>query len=145
MCLSALTPSLRSTFLGIIIVLFFQCIGALLNPVNRAKGGIKWPLVAHAVAMFSFVTIYTATTLDLQSTSYIDNREFPGANGISAGPLGYQRLIHNSPISVVPIAMFLLNGWLADGLLVSFVLSSVAQVSDVGCSSSFTVALLFIT
>ena len=31
----------------------------LLNPVNRAWGGIKRPLVAHTVAVFPFGTIYT--------------------------------------------------------------------------------------
>jgi hypothetical protein len=30
------------------------------RPVNRTRGGIKWGLVAHTAAMFSFVTIYTA-------------------------------------------------------------------------------------
>ena len=93
--------------------------GALFNPANRTKGGIRWGLVAHTVAMFSFVTISTALNLDIQSFSYIDNREFPGNGGIPPGPLGYQFLIYSKAISVVPSIMFILNQWLADGLLVS--------------------------
>ena len=93
---------------------------ALLNPVNRTKGGFRWGLVVHTVAMFSFVTVYTATNLDIQSISYIDNRNFPGIKGVlPAGPLAYQLLILPEAVSVVSDVMFLLNSWLADGLLVS--------------------------
>ena len=138
--------SIRANFvcsvLGIVVVLFFQCMTALLNPVNRAWGGIKWPLVAHTAAMFSFATIYTAMNLNLQSIAYIDNREFPGEKMVLPGPLGYQFLIYSKAISVVPNLMYMLNNWLADGLLVSFVSNSVAQVSNVGRPSSSTVATL---
>ena len=76
-------------------------------------------LIVHTTAMFSFVTIYTVMCLNLQFVSNIDNREFPGADVMfPPGPLGYQFLIYSEAISIVPIAMFLLNGWLADGLLV---------------------------
>lgn len=87
--------------------------GTLLDPTNRTRGGIKWGLVVHTVAMFSFLTIYTGMNLDLQSISYVDNREFPDA------PLLYQFNISTTAISVVPNVMFPLNQWLADGLLVS--------------------------
>ena len=114
----------RSIILGIVIVLFFQCIGALFNPENRARGGTKWPLVAHTAAMFSFATIYTATSLSLQSDSYIDNREFPGVDGlVPPGPLGYQLALYYKAIVLVPNLMVLLNNWLADGLLVSTTLT----------------------
>jgi hypothetical protein len=127
--------------LGVVIVLFFQCMSALFNPVNRAKG-IKWGLVIHSAAMFTFVTVYTATGLDLQSISYIDNREFPGIDGVlSPGPLGYQFLIYSNVINVVPTLMFQFNNWLADGLLVSPVSNPISQVSNV-VSSSSTVAVL---
>ena len=102
--------------------MFFQCMSALFDPVNRTKGGAKWPLVAHTAVMFSFVTVYIATSLDLQSISYIDNREFPGIDGIvPPGPLGYQLSIYYKAIDLVPNLMVLLNNWLADGLLVSSV------------------------
>jgi len=97
--------------------LFFQCLGAIFSTTNRAKGGTKWGLLAYVGAMFSFVTIYTAMNLNLQSISYIDNREFPGNDDVPPGPLGYQWLIHNSGLSIVPNFMFILNNWLADGLL----------------------------
>ena len=113
------SPGLPIVNVGVIIVLFFRCMGALFSPVNRRKG-IKWVLVVHTVAMFSFVTVYTATGLDLQSISYIDNREFPGIDGVlSPGPLGYQFLIYSNVINIVPTLMFQFNNWLADGLLVS--------------------------
>lgn len=108
--------------LGIVIVLFFKCIGALLNPANGPMGKVKWGLVVHTVAMFSFVTAYTATLLDTQSISSIDNRQYPGDDMWPPGPIGYQFSIYYKPITVVPSVLFALNQWLADGLLVSFVL-----------------------
>lgn len=102
---------------GIVVVLFFQCMIALLNPANRTKEGIRWGLVAHTFFMFSFVTIYTAANLVFQSISYIDNREFPGGDGSPPGPFGYQVANYFMGISVVQTVAFLINGWLADGLL----------------------------
>jgi hypothetical protein len=116
-------PSVHThlTILGIVIVLFFQCLSALFSSNNRAKGGIQWGFVAYIAAMFSFVTIYTALNLNLQSISYIDNREFPGNDLAPPGPLGYQWFIHNQAISIVPNLMFIMNNWLADAFLVSSV------------------------
>ena len=85
--------------------------------------------MVHTMAMFSIVTIYTAVTLNIQSVSYVDNRGFPGVDGVlPPGPLGYQYLTHSKAIGVVPTVMFLLNNWLADGLLVSPVSNSVFHV-----------------
>lgn len=102
---------------------------SLLDSVNRTRRGIKWWLVVHTVAMFSIVTIYTAVTLNIQSVSYVDNREFPGIDGVlPPGPLGYQYLTRSKAIGVVPIVMFLLNNWMADGLLVSSMFHSIRHV-----------------
>ena len=106
--------------------------GALLSPINRKRQGIKWGLVAHTTAMFSFVTINTAMSLDIQNISYVDKRDYPGSEALPPGPFGYQLIIYSKPISVIPTLMFFLNNWLADGLLVSFVPSLAAQVSDAG-------------
>ena len=126
----ALAHLVFSIFQGVVIVLFFRCMGALLNPADRAKGNTKWELVAHAVAMFTFVTVYTAFTLNIQSISFIDNRNFPGVGDVlPPGPVGYQFYIYSKPMGIVPNVMFLLNNWLADGLLVSLVLNSVTQAS----------------
>ena len=126
---AALTSFVQFNILGIVIVLFFQCMGAL---VSRTRGGIRWELVAHTVAMFSIVTIYNAISLNILSISYIDNREFPGVVGaLPPGPIGYQYLTYTDTMNVVATVMFLLNNWLADGLLVSSVPSSVVQVSNV--------------
>ena len=129
---------------GVVIVLFFQCMDALLNPVDRIRTRIRWGLVAQTVAMFASLTVYTAMSLHLHSISYVDNRNFPGIGGGMPGPLGYQLLIISKPISVVPNAMFPLNQWLADGLLVSPVFNRTTQVSNVGRPSSSIVAILFI-
>ena len=95
--------------------------------------------------MFAFATIAIALGLDLQSVCYVDDRDFPGFDGGSApGPLGYQLLVYSKAINVVPNLLFLLNQWLADGLLVSSVFDSVVQMSNVSRSSSSTVATLFI-
>jgi len=102
---------------GIVVILFFQCMGSLMGSGSRTMGRIKWGLVAHTAAMFSFVTIFTVTNMDLLSISYIDNRAFPGDNMTPPGPFGYQFLVYSEPINVTPYIMFFLNSWLADGLL----------------------------
>jgi hypothetical protein len=92
--------------------------GTLFNPAHRRRG-IKWGLVSYTVAMFVFVTVFTAMNDNIQSISWIDNREFPGVEGVlPPGPLGYQFFIYHNVISIIPNLMFLLNNWLADGLLV---------------------------
>ena len=122
---------------GCVIVLFFQCMGAFLSPVNRTEGFVKWGLLAHTITMFTAVTIYTAINLHLQSISYIENRDFPGADELPPGPMGYQYFIYFKPICVVATAMFVLNNWLADALMVSFMEKSIPKMSDLaGCSSS---------
>jgi hypothetical protein len=102
---------------------------ALLYPVTHTKGGIRWGLVAHTSTMFSFATIAVGLGLDLQSVSYIEDRDFPGFYGGSApGPLGYQLLVYSKAINVVPNLMFILNQLLADGLLVSYFFGSQPDV-----------------
>ena len=107
-------------------MLFFKCMIALLDPAHRGGEGIKWGLVFYTVMMFSFVTVYTAMNNNIQSDSYIDNRELLGVDGmLPPGPLGYQALIYSKPLSIIPNLMFLLNNWLADGLMVSSSLDAV--------------------
>ena len=108
--------------LGVIITLFFQCITALLNPVHRRGEGINWWLISHTVAMFSFVTVYTAVNLHIQSESFIDNRkDYPYGNStvFGSGPILYQYGIRSTALGLIPSTMFNLNNWLADALLVS--------------------------
>ena len=76
--------------LGVLIVLFFQCMATLLNPVHRRREGVKWGLVSYTMIMSSVVTVFTAMNLNIQSISYIDDRRFPGIYGFSPGPFGYQ-------------------------------------------------------
>ena len=116
--LSTLTSSVRFA-LGIVVVLFFQCIAALLNPDHRRGEPIKWGLVAYTVVMFSVATIQTAMDLRLQSISNIDNREFPGSEVAPPGPVGYQSFIASEALSIIPNALFTLSNWMADGFLVS--------------------------
>jgi hypothetical protein len=71
--------------------------------------------------MFCAVTVYIAFNLDLQSIAYVGKREFPGDEILFPGPLGYQFLLNTDAITIIPDVMFLLNGWLADALLVYFV------------------------
>lgn len=102
---------------GVVIVLFFRCMTTLSSPVNSMRQGVRWGLVAYTTAMFSFVTVYIAMTLEILSVSFIENRHFPGSRAVPPGPLGHQLLLYSSPIYIVPNLMFLLNNWLADGLL----------------------------
>ena len=129
--------------LGIVIMVFFKCMAALFNPDHRRRGPIKWGLVFYTVVMFSLVTAGTVMQLDVQSISYIDNRGFPGAKGsIPAGPVGYQELM-SAPIVYVQNAVFALNNWLAEGLLVSslLILCSLTRVTNAESSSSIVVML----
>ena len=106
--------------LGIVIVLFFQCMVALFNPVYRRGEGVRWGLVSCTVLMFSVVTVYTAMYLNIQSISLIDNRDFPGIEDVlPSGPLGYRWFIHSEAPFVIQTVMFLLGNWLADCLMVS--------------------------
>ena len=117
--------------LGALIVLFLQCMTALFNPVHRRREGIKWGPVSYTVIMFLSATVFTAVNLNIQSISFIDNREYrlvfttavdsnelPGPPSMLLGPLGYQWSILTDALSVTLHLMFLLNYWLANGLLV---------------------------
>ena len=120
MCSPILSHFALSTNPGTTLLLFYQCMGALLSPANRAMGRIKWGLVVHTITMFSFLTINCCMNFAIQSISYIDNRAFT-RKGMFPGPFVYQLYIYSEPINVIPSVMFYLNNWLADGLLVSSV------------------------
>ena len=103
---------------------------ALLNPVHRKGEGIKWGLVSYTVATFSLATVLTAIHLHIQSICYIDGRGFVDPLGLRPpGPVGYRGHIWSVPLTIVPTAVFLLNNWLADGLLVSY-LDNAVPLSD---------------
>ena len=116
-------PSVNILFVwfvsGVLIVLSFQSMTALFDPIHRRGEGIKWGLVSYTAVMFSLATVQTALSLDIQSISYIDNRAFSGEGVIEPGPLGYQVTIVTDPLTIVPTAALVLSNWLADGLLVS--------------------------
>ena len=119
--LSVLTLSVRLV-LGIIIVLSFKCMAALFNPDNRRGMSMKWGLVSYTTITFSVSTAVTAIQLSLLSLRQIDNREFPGVrDALPPGPLGYQSSIFSGALPVAGNLLFFVNGWLADGLLVSSV------------------------
>jgi len=72
------------------------------------------------MAMFSSATVLTAMNLQVQSISYIDNREYPGVKGpTDPGPYRYLLFIYYRAINVIPNIAYLLKSWLADGFLVS--------------------------
>ena len=87
------------------------------------------------------VTVETAMQLHVQSVSYIDNRQSPSILAAvfeSKGP--------NIPkaIGVIQNAIYALNNWLADGILVSSLFGAAFAhpwVSDAGFSSSIVVML----
>ena len=114
---------------------------ALLKPIHFRGDGVKWGLVSYTAAMFSFVTVFTATNLIVQSNSFIDNREF-GNQPLalpayySHGPLSYQSIGCPRAFGFIPSLMFLLNYWLADGLLVSSLFCAACTVSNPGSPSS---------
>ena len=99
--------------------------GVLLSPINSMKKSTQWMLVAHTVALFSFITIPFGIGLNDLSILYINTREFPGSHGIPPGPLGYKDVLVTEAASIFFNVMFPLNQWLADGLLVRPVLNLV--------------------
>ena len=115
----------------------------LLNPANPIRKGMRWALVAHTVAMLLFLTVSVGIPYDEVSIEYIDNREFRN-DQFPPGPAGYDGSLQFNAITTVFVTMFPLNQWLADGLLVSPILNSVASVCNIGRSSSCIVAMSFI-
>ena len=130
-------PSIRThparwPITGTLIVLFFQCMAALFNPAYRRMGGTRWGLVSYTVAIFSFATVRLAINLDIQSISFIDNRAFPGIEGVvPPEPLGYQSFVFSDVLSIVLDLMPVLNNLLADGLLVSALFDTAFASPDV--------------
>ena len=116
--LTVLTSLVRSTP-GILIMLFFQCMIALLDPINRKMDGIKWGLATYTVLVLSFVTALGGTGLHVESISYTNNHGFHDGQGVPPGPFGYWLSIWSGAIIITSRLTFLLNNWLADGLLVS--------------------------
>lgn len=120
----------------ILVALFFQCMGALLNSVNARTRAVKWGLVVHTSFMFTLVAVCGAMYANSQLISYIDKRRFPGVDESPFGSLGYNWLHDGDAITVAPAFLFILNQCLADGFLVSFVRCPAAQVSHICCSSA---------
>ena len=105
---------------GIVIVLYFQTIAALVSPLNRKGEKVKWGLVGYSTVMFGLATTFTAMNVRLQQLSYIDNREFPGIpNVLPPGPIGWSLFMYSKALVIVPNACFIIANWMADGLLVS--------------------------
>lgn len=128
--LPGLIRSVRSDNLGIVIILFVQCMAVLLSPNSRARGDIKWRLVVFAAVMFSLATIGAALGFTFRSVIFINGREFPGAQGgeIPPGPLGYSDILFPQAINIVCEITFQFNQWLADGFLVRSLSKSVTRV-----------------
>ena len=104
-CLSMLTLSVLF-ILGIVTTLFFQCMDALFDPARRRGEGIKWGVISYTVVVFSFVTVFTATSLSGQ---------IPVFRVVTVGTAPS----YTPSVPPIPNIMLLLNYWLADGLLVS--------------------------
>ena len=126
------------------MALFFQCMATLLSPANPIRKPTRWALAAHTVALFLFFTIPLGINFDYLSMDYINNREFPGNDEFPPGPVGYGNLLSPGATTTVLDAMFPLNQWLADGLLVSTILNLVTSVYDVGRSCSCIAVMSFI-
>ena len=90
--------------------------------------------------MFPLVTASIVANFYVQIITFIDNLNFSGADWFPSGPAGYLLLITPEAAAVVPSAPMVLNGWLADGLLVCFVLNIVTQISHIDRRASRTVA-----
>ena len=139
-----LTVPVGLDFLGIVVALFFRCMATLLSPANSIRKGTRLILVAHTVALLLFLTIPLGIDFYYLSIEYIDSREFPGDDQVPPGPIGYDGLLALKPVATVFDAMFPLNQWLADGLLVSPTLNLATSVYNVGRAFSYTAVTSFI-
>ena len=107
-----------------LVVLYFQAITALVNPLYREGQSVKWGFVGYSTVLFGLATTFTAMRVRLQQLAYIDNREFPGLpygvpDTIPPGPIGWSLLMYSKPLAIVPNVCFIIANWMADGLLVS--------------------------
>ena len=91
--------------------------GELLDPIGRMRRGIKRGLVAHTAAMFLIVTTFTASSLDLRSAPFIDYRRTSEPGDIASS--GRYSDLTGWVYFATPDLFFVMNSWLADGLLVS--------------------------
>lgn len=139
-----LTPPVQYFFLGIVVALFFRCMGVLLSPANSIRRGVKLALVLHTAAMFAFLTIPIGMNANNLSTCYVNDREYPGNDESPAGPIGYSYVLDRKAETFVFDAMFPLNQWLADGLLVGLVSNPVAEMIKIRSLLSCIVAMSFI-
>ena len=129
-------------------MLFFQCMTGLFNSARRGWKGIKWGIISYTMVMFSFATVFTGINLNVESISYINNREFPGGEGVlPPGPLGYQWFIRPMVLSIISNLTSLLNYWLADGLLVRplAVATSLTQLYDTDYTPSSSIVVTWST
>ena len=102
---------------------------ALFNPANQRGRAVKWGLVVQTAVMFMLATSFSALGINSQGIYYIDDREFPGVNGVlPPGPFGYFMFAYTDAVNVTPDILFLLSQWLADGFLVSALPRSAGQV-----------------
>ena len=104
-----------SVILGIATTLFFQCMWALLNPVNRTVKGVEWGLLAHTVILFSTATVLMLINLIVQFMFHTDFRGSGSSGGFTPSIAG---VFFYSPMAPTTSLLFLFNQWLADGFLV---------------------------
>ena len=86
--------------------------------------------------MFSVLTVNAAISFNIQSISYIDNRDFPGSDLFIPGPIGYENLISDDVVNVVSNVMFFVNPCLADGFLVRFMPNQIHMFFQSDCCRS---------
>ena len=136
-------PSVLPILLGIIVTLFFQCVGALIGSGNDTRRSVKLGLVAYTAALFSFSTISLVVGRDEVSVGFVDTRNFPGTEAVPPGPIGGTDIFRLSSVCETLIGFpTFVNQWLSDGLLVSFISNS-AICARYTYSSSYIVAMSF--
>lgn len=127
---------------GIVIALLFRCMIALLSPTNRTRGGNRWGLVAHTVALISVATISCG-------------RRFPSLGRLHRrprvslwrwappGPFGYLLLPKFPAVRTISSSVVQVNQWLVGSLLVSPMRNLATRVLNLGCLHSYIAATSF--
>lgn len=96
---------------GIHIVLFLMCFATLWKGRVRSSKS-TYGMLIYISSLFILGTIGNASQMRIVQEAYIDNRNYPG------GPGAYDVYDGSVLTNVLGTAAYIINAWLADGLLV---------------------------
>ncbi|EIW81712.1 hypothetical protein CONPUDRAFT_53455 [Coniophora puteana RWD-64-598 SS2] len=95
---------------GVHLTLFSLCFNMILSIKNKAM--VDWLNLGYICLVFALGTLGNALTLKWCEMAFVDNINFPGR------PVAFSLLENTDWVYVVFNAVYIVNLWLSDGLLV---------------------------